>query len=122
MTRSGRRRCRRSLRAIGMRSPAGPVRERRRWLDRVPRKRKRAHDQVEAELPPAELADEVVIVVPYVVLRCPRCRADKPKNQGVHDLIEGRTRYHLCRDCGYKFLSRQIEAWELPGWERMDAE
>lgn len=55
---------------------------------------------------PLELpAHDGLPVVPFVPVRCPRCRLAKPVTTGRYEL----RRYHLCRGCGQKFLSQEID-------------
>lgn len=91
---------------------------RRRFLDRVPRR----SQQHEPPPPPPEPApssggegddgegDELPIV-PFVPVRCPRCKATKPITDGIYKPL--RRRYHLCQDCGRKFLSVELDPGDL---------
>ncbi len=81
-----------------------------RWLSRVPR----APLRPAAETPPEpgnSAADSRAVVVPYVPVRCPRCRARRPSVQGVHPNRSGDViRYHVCRECSLAFRSRELSA------------
>lgn len=75
---------------------------RKRWLDRVERSPK---IQVNVAQPNSD-----VPTVPFVPVRCPRCRAGKPVTYGVHDLKAGCVRHHLCQNCDLKFRSLELDA------------
>jgi hypothetical protein len=77
--------------------------QRERWLRRVQRSPK-----VEVELP--KQATEETPLVPFVPVRCPRCRAGQPHTYGVRDLKAGCFRYHLCQECQLKFRSLELDA------------
>lgn len=48
-------------------------------------------------------------VVPYWPVRCPRCRARRPRVKSTHANKAGDTiRYHVCRDCELHFDSREL--------------
>lgn len=56
-----------------------------------------------------------VPVVPHVPVQCPACFGRKVRTYGCHDLLAGRTRYHLCA-CGQKFVSREIDPRSVFRW------
>lgn len=80
-----------------------------RWLSRVPRRERRAAPPPAAGEQAPSPGEDGVPVVPYVPIRCPRCGERKPTTDGVHDVRDGRTRYHLCKGCDLKFRSVEIE-------------
>jgi len=85
---------------------------RRRWLDRVPRRRpvEVVRDELE-ESAPAKGEEDAIPTVLHVPVRCPRCQADRPKNNGVQYRGRGgwKTTYHICRACHLRFKSREVE-------------
>lgn len=42
--------------------------------------------------------------VPFVPVRCPKCKARKPRTYGQ----DRRVRYHACQECGHKFRSLEV--------------
>lgn len=95
--------------------------DRRRWLGRVPRRRRRtesadASDPVEKPETPPAFAEwhqhpdgRLLAVVPYVPVRCRQCGARHARTTGRH----GARRYHLCRECGAQFLSVELDSSTL---------
>lgn len=82
-------------------------RKRKRWLERVDRPRR--------ESPRFPVSDGPIPVplVPFVPVRCPRCRKVKPITYGKREAPEGRVRYHTCQGCGEKFQSMEIDPTEI---------
>lgn len=50
-----------------------------------------------------------VPIVPFVPVRCPRCREGQPVTYGARELRAGKTRYHICQGCGLKFQSLEVD-------------
>lgn len=50
-----------------------------------------------------------VPVVPFVPARCPACtEVSKVRDYGTHSVQTHIDRYHQCRHCGTKFISREL--------------
>lgn len=50
--------------------------------------------------------------VPFVPVRCPRCRARKPRTYGQ----DRRIRYHECQKCGHKYRSLEVPPNQVYGF------
>lgn len=87
------------------------------WVDRMrhrmSRRRREGDEQAEVV---SETADEDlggggetdIPTVPYVPVLCPRCGHGEKVTDGVHHLKEGRTRYHICKQCRQQFRSIEV--------------
>lgn len=56
---------------------------------------------------PTSPISQVPIVI-YVPPRCHSCGEPELRNYGTHRTPEWIDRYHLCRRCGRKFISREL--------------
>lgn len=82
---------------------------RRRFLGRIERPAP-VGPPIEPPSPAApSVGDDGVPMVPFVPVRCPGCEADKPRTTGVHRTRAGRVRYHLCKVCGQRFRSLEVQ-------------
>ena len=75
--------------------------------DRKPRSRK-PHAQ-EGE-PNASQSREIPVVL-YLPVRCPNCKAGKPRTTGGY--TAKKRRYHVCQRCDLEYLSQEITEEDL---------
>lgn len=48
--------------------------------------------------------------VPFVPVRCPKCGSAKPRTNRVEP---SGIRYHICKSCGLRFTSREIDSFRV---------